>query len=73
MKEKPFTLKDLSKIESQILRQEIEVLKQEHSLEKENLLKDIARKLVSKNMAFPIIRDIIPLPEGELRGIFYGS
>ena len=60
-------------LELTLLRQEIMILKQEQRLEREKLLKDIARKLTSKNMAFPVIRDIIDLPEEELRGIFYGS
>ena len=60
-------------LELTLLRQEIAILKQEKRLEREKLLKDIATKLTAKNMAFPIIRDIIDLPEAELRGIFYGS
>ena len=60
-------------LELTLLRQEIEILKQEMRLEKGEILKDITKKLVAKNMAFPLIREIIDLPEEELRGIFYGS
>ena len=60
-------------IEKTLLRQEIEILKQEQRIERENLLKDITKNLVARNMAFPVIREIIDLPEEELRGIFYGS
>ena len=60
-------------LEIDILKQEIDVLKQEKHLERERTLKEVAKKLVRKNMAFPVIRDIIDLPEEELRGIFYGS
>ena len=60
-------------LELTLLRQEIEILKQEQRIERENLLKDITKNLVARNMAFPVIREIIDLPEGELRGIFYGS
>lgn len=60
-------------LELALLRQEIAILKQEKRLERERLLKDIAVKLTAKNMAFPIIRELIDLPEEELRGIFYGS
>jgi len=60
-------------LELTLLRQEIEILKQDKRLEREKLLKDIAAKLAGKNMAFPIIRELIDLPEAELRGIFYGS
>ena len=60
-------------LELTLLRQEIEILKQEKRLERETLLKEIAAKLAAKNMAFPIIRELIDLPESELRGIFYGS
>lgn len=60
-------------IEVTLLRQEIEILKQENDLQKQEILKDIARRLTKKNMAFPIIREIVDLPEQELRGIFYGG
>ena len=60
-------------LELTLLRQEIAILKQEKRLERERLLKDIAAKLTAKNMAFPTIRELIDLPEAELRGIFYGS
>ena len=60
-------------LELTLLRQEIEILKQEQRIERENLLKDITKNLVARNMAFPVIREIIDLPEEELRGIFYGS
>ena len=60
-------------LELTLLRQEITILKQEKRLEREKLLKDIAAKLAGKNMAFPIIRELIDLPEEELFGAFYGS
>ena len=60
-------------IETSLLKQEIAILKQEKVLEREQLLKDIAHRLTKKNMAFPIIREIVDLPEKELRGIFYGG
>ena len=60
-------------IETSLLKQEIAILKQEKVLEREQLLKDIAHRLTKKNMAFPIIREIVDLPEQELRGIFYGT
>ena len=60
-------------IETSLLKQEIAILKQEKVLEREELLKDIAHRLTKKNMAFPIIREIVDLPEQELRGIFYGG
>jgi hypothetical protein len=60
-------------IETSLLKQEIAILKQEKILEREQLLKDIAHRLTKKNMAFPIIREIVDLPEQELRGIFYGG
>lgn len=60
-------------IETSLLKQEIAILKQEKVLEREQLLKDIAHRLTKKNMAFPIIREIVDLPEQELRGIFYGG
>jgi hypothetical protein len=60
-------------IETSLLKKEIAILKQEKILEREELLKDIAHRLTKKNMAFPIIREIIDLPEQELRGIFYGG
>ena len=67
---KNISFKDL---ESTILKQEIEILKQEKRLERERALKEVATKLAARNMAFPVIRDIVDLPEEELRGIFYGS
>ena len=60
-------------LELTLLRQEVEILKQEMLLQRETLLKEIATKLTARNMAFPVIREIIDLPEEELRGIFYGS
>ena len=60
-------------LEVAILRQEIAILKQLHELEKRELLENIARKLTKKNMAFPVIREIVALPEEELRGIFFGG
>jgi len=49
------------------------ILKQEKALEREQILKDIAQRLTKRNMAFPIIREIVDLPEQELSGIFYGG
>lgn len=60
-------------LELTLLRQEVEILKQEMLLQRETLLKEIATKLTARNMAFPVIREIIDLPEEELRGILYGS
>ena len=60
-------------LELTLLRQEIDILKKEQRIEKDKLLKDIAKKLTARNMAFPVIREIVDLPEEELRGIFYGS
>ena len=65
--------KSFDQIEVVLLRQEISILKQEKILEREQLLKDIAYRLIKKNMAFPIIREIVDLPEQELRGMFYGG
>ena len=65
--------KGFDQIEVTLLKQEIAILKQEKILEREELLKDIARRLTKKNMAFPIIREIVDLPEEDLRGIFYGG
>ena len=65
--------KSFDQIEVALLRQEISILKQEKILEREQLLKDIAYRLIKKNMAFPIIREIVNLPEQELRGMFYGG
>ncbi len=64
--------RSFNELELALLRQEIEILKQEQRIEKDNLLKDIAKKLTARNMAFPVIREIIDLPEEELQGIFYG-
>ena len=58
-------------LENSILRQEIAIMKQLHESEKRDLLKDIAQKLASKNMAFPVIREVVGLPESELSRIFY--
>ena len=60
-------------LEFTFLRQEVEILKQEMLLQREKLLKEIDTKLTARNMTFPVIREIIDLPEEELRGIFYGS
>ena len=60
-------------IETSLLKKEIAILKQEKVLEREQFLKDIAHRLTKKNMAFPIIREIVDLAEQELRGIFYGT
>lgn len=72
MKNKP-TNTSFDILEKTLLRQEIEILKQEMRLQREEILKEIATRLTTKNMAFPLIREIIDLPEEELRGIFYGS
>ena len=63
----------LYELEIDMLKQEIEILRQEKILERERTLKEVAKKLVKRNMAFPVIRHIIDLPEEELRGIFYGD
>jgi hypothetical protein len=42
-------------------------------LQRVEILKDVATRLTGRNMAFPVIREIIDIPEEELRGIFYGS
>jgi len=60
-------------LEKTLLRQEIEILKQEMLLQREEVLKDVATRLTGRNMAFPVIREIVDLPEEELRAIFYGS
>ena len=71
-KNKQNDYKNFAAVEVELLKQEVEILKQEKLLERERVLKEIATKLTKKNMAFPVIRDIIDLPEEELRGIFYG-
>ena len=63
----------LYELEIDMLKQEIEILRQEKILERERTLKEVAQKLVERNMAFPVIRHTIDLLEEELRGIFYGS
>ena len=73
IKSRPSKNSTFEQIETSLLKQEIAILKQEKVLEREELLKDIARRLTKKNMAFPIIREIVDLPEQELRGIFYGG
>ena len=65
--------KNFAALEVELLKQEIAILKQEKLLERERVLKEVAEKLTRRNMAFPVIREIIDLPEAELRGIFYGS
>lgn len=65
--------KSFAAIEVELLKKEVEILKQEKILERERTLKEVATKLTKRNMAFPVIREIIDLPEEELRGIFYGS
>lgn len=72
-KNKQNDYKNFAALEVELLKQEIEILKQEKILERERVLKEIAIKLTKRNMAFPVIRDIIDIPEEELRGIFYGS
>lgn len=73
MTKKSFTIPNLDSIKISILEQEIEALKQEKDLQKEEILKGVEKRLVSKNMAFPVIRDVVDLPEEEIRGIFYGT
>jgi len=63
--------KNFAAVELELLKQEIAILKQEKLLERERVLKEVAAKLTRRNMAFPVIREIIDLPEAELRGIFY--
>ena len=71
--DKTNTYKSFADIEVDLLKQEIKILQEEKRLEREKVLKEIAKKLIERNMAFPIIRDIVDLPEEELRDIFYGS
>ena len=73
MTNKKYQTTSFEDLELKILKQEVEILKQEKILERERTLKEVAVKLNKRNMAFPIIRDIVDLPEEELRGIFYGS
>ena len=80
-------LDTLLEVEINLLKNELEILRQEieknssslhNQMDKqaslvEWLLKEVAQKLVERNMAFPVIRHTIDLLEEELRGIFYGS
>lgn len=64
---------DLQDIELNFLRNRTYELEEEKKFEKQEVLKEVARRLVSRNMAYPVIRDIVGLPEEELSVIFYGD
>lgn len=63
----------IESIEKELLKKEIAILKMEMKNQRIELLRDVATRLTKRNMAFPVIREIIDLPEEELRGIFYGG
>lgn len=64
---------DFQDIELTFLRNRVSELEEEKKFEKQEALKEVARRLVSRNMAYPIVRDIVGLPDGELSAIFYGD
>lgn len=63
----------IESIEKDLLKKEIAILKMEMQNQRIELLRDIATRLTKRNMAFPVIREIVDLPEEELRVIFYGG
>lgn len=63
---------ELKDLEITFLRKRIEELEEEKRVERVDTLREVARKLASKNMPYPIIREIVGLPEKELTGVLYG-
>ena len=59
-------MKAFESIEKELLKKEIDILKMEMNNQRIEILRDIAKR----NMAFPVIREIVDLPEEELRAIF---
>ena len=66
-------MKAFESIEKELLKKEIDILKMEMNNQRIEILRDIAKRLTKRNMAFPVIREIVDLPEEELRAIFYGG
>lgn len=60
----------LLKLEIKILKQKIKDLQGEKIHFKTEILREVAKKLVSKNFAFPIIIEITGLKKNELLDIF---
>lgn len=64
---------DFQNIEVSFLRKRISELEEEKKFEKQEALKEVARRLASRNMAYAVIRDVVDLPEAEVSPIFYGG
>ena len=64
-------LEKIHEHEIAVLREEISVLKEEIAMMREKTLKEVAAKLAKANIANPVIRKVIDLPEKELTSILY--